>query len=70
MMKNRKSDVHGIKLSSEEAMRFEKYVAVNGIAMNTKTAEHRKAIVNEWFKKQSNQGSTESTTYNTGKTSP
>ena len=50
--------VYGINLSSEEAMRFEKYMANNNIAMNTKSAEQRKAIAIDWLKKRTTPAST------------
>jgi hypothetical protein len=55
-MKDRCIDVHGVKLSPEEAMRFQKYIAVNTIAMNTKTSEERKEIVINWLKKRATPG--------------
>lgn len=48
-MKNLKLiDVHGIKMSTTEEMAFSKYIASNNIAMNTKTADERLAIVLAW----------------------
>jgi hypothetical protein len=42
-------DVYGVMLSSEQAMMFAKYMVNNNIAMNTKTPEERKAIVQNWL---------------------
>jgi hypothetical protein len=41
-------DVYGIKMSTTEEMAFSKYIASNHIAMSTKTADERLAIVLAW----------------------
>lgn len=41
--------VYGVEMTSLEEMRFAKYIANDGIAMNTKTKEERYLIAKEWF---------------------
>lgn len=45
----KKIDVYGVAMSSLEQMLFSKYLSNNGIAMNTKLAQERKTLANEWL---------------------
>lgn len=42
-------DVYGVEMTSLQNMLFSKYIANNGIAMNTKTKEQRKEIAEYWL---------------------
>ena len=61
-MKDKRINVYGVKLSSEEAMRFQKYIAINAIAMNTKTIGQRKEIVINWLREGTASGLTDLST--------
>lgn len=41
--------VYGIEMTSLEEMCFSKYIANNGMAMNTKTKEERYLIAKDWL---------------------
>lgn len=47
-------NVHGLLMSTQEEMKFSKYVANNSIAMNTKTADERLAFVLDFQEKHLN----------------
>jgi len=42
-------NVHGILMSVEEQMKFDKWISNKGIAMNTKTPDERLAIALEFL---------------------
>ena len=48
MMK--KENYYGVELTPVQGMYFSKYMAINGIAMNTIPAEKRADIVRKWLK--------------------
>lgn len=47
-----KVEVYGVWLTSLQNMLFSKYIANNGIAMNTIKPDERKEIVLNWLKTQ------------------
>lgn len=51
------TEVYGIKMSALEELIFSKYIATNGIAMNTKTKEERLIIASNWLDTQPNRQS-------------
>lgn len=51
----RLKDVYGVKMTSLEEIGFSKYLSNNNIAMNTKTADERKAIALNWLRQPKSQ---------------